>query len=172
LDTQLRACLCSFLNTHHNLHSSQLTHQLFELCFCLLSRIQASELKAANFPFVSNWNFSVPQYSLYRFTAFRNTLCFLIDLPVSCLCKSFLYFRNKYTHLPSSVNLIPIFVSILYQFLAVDDLPRLVFSSHSLIVWFNWLSLSIISFSCNPDNLKQSANVKVFIYGNLFVRKI
>jgi len=81
---------------------------------------------------------SVPQYSRCRFTACRNTLCFLIDLPVSCLCECFLYTRNKYIPFSSSVNLMPIFTSILYQFLAVDDLPRKVFSSHSLRVRFSW----------------------------------
>ena len=90
-------------------HSSQTTHQLVGRCFCFLSRNQASTLHAANSHYVSNWNFSVPQYSRCRFTVFRNTLCFLIDLPVRCLCKRFLYTGNKYTHLSSSVNLIQFF---------------------------------------------------------------
>ena len=86
-----------------------------------------------NHTIVKNLNLALSQYSRYRYTAFRNTSCFLIHLPIRILCKYFLYFRNKYIHLSSSVNLILTFMSILYKFLAVDDLPILVFSSHSLI---------------------------------------
>jgi hypothetical protein len=121
---------------------------------------------------VKNWNLAESQYSRYRNTAFRNTLCFLIGLRIRILFKYFLYFRNKCIYLSSSVNIILTFMSILYQFLAVDDLPKLVFSFHSLISVVQLIIISIISFSCNPDILKQFANVKLFISDSLFALRI